>query len=136
MQKGRDLNYRRFSNYFVLFFLYSASLASRQALASALAFASEALASAIRFSIFNRTKLTIHLRRFIRPVLTIGVSSVVGLGACMLWMKSGIIANSILLFITSAMIHFGVYVVLVVISRDDMALEVLQMGTELLRRKS
>lgn len=86
--------------------------------------------------IFNRTKLTIHLRRFIRPVLTIGVSSVVGLGACMLWMKSGIIANSILLFITSAMIHFGVYVVLVVISRDDMALEVLQMGTELLRRKS
>ena len=86
--------------------------------------------------IFNRTKLTIHLRRFIRPVLTIGVSSVMGLGACMLWMKSGIIANSILLFITSAMIHFGVYVVLVVISRDDMALEVLQMGTELLRRKS
>ena len=86
--------------------------------------------------IFNRTKLTIHLRRFIRPVLTIGVSSIVGLGACMLWMKSGIIANSILLFITSAMIHFGVYVVLVVISRDDMALEVLQMGTELLRRKS
>lgn len=60
----------------------------------------------------------------------------VGLGACMLWMKSGIIANSILLFITSAMIHFGVYVVLVVIFRDEMALEVLQMGTELLRRKS
>ena len=86
--------------------------------------------------IFNRTKLTIHLRRFIRPVLTIGVSSIVGLGACMLWMKSGIIANSILLFITSAMIHFGVYVVLVVIFRDEMALEVLQMGTELLRRKS
>ena len=86
--------------------------------------------------IFNRTKLTIHLRRFIRPVLTIGVSSMVGLGACMLWMKSGIIANSILLFITSAMIHFGVYVVLVVIFRDEMALEVLQMGTELLRRKS
>ena len=86
--------------------------------------------------IFNRTKLTIHLRRFIRPVLTIGVSSIVGLGACMLWMKSGIIANSILLFITSAMIHFGVYIVLVVIFRDEMALEVLQMGTELLRRKS
>ena len=86
--------------------------------------------------IFNRTKLTIHLRRFIRPVLTIGVSSIVGLGACMLWMKSGIIANSILLFITSAMIHFGVYVVLVVIFRDEMALEILQMGTELLRRKS
>lgn len=86
--------------------------------------------------IFNRTKLTIHLRRFIRPVLTIGVSSMVGLGACMLWMKSGIIANSILLFITSAMIHFGVYVVLVVIFQDEMALEVLQMGTELLRRKS
>lgn len=86
--------------------------------------------------IFNRTKLTIHLRRFIRPVLTIGVSSIVGLGACMLWMKSGIIANSILLFITSAMIHFGVYVVLVVIFRDEMALEVIQMGTELLRRKS
>ena len=86
--------------------------------------------------IFNRTKLTIHLRRFIRPVLTIGVSSMVGLGACMLWMKSGIIANSILLFITSAMIHFGVYVVLVVIFRDEMALEVIQMGTELLRRKS
>lgn len=54
----------------------------------------------------------------------------------MLWMKSGIIANSILLFITSAMIHFGVYVVLVVIFRDEMALEVIQMGTELLRRKS
>lgn len=86
--------------------------------------------------IFNRTKLTIHLRRFIRPVLTIGVSSIVGLGACMLWMKSGIIANSILLFITSTMIHFGVYVVLVVIFRDEMALEVIQMGTELLRRKS
>ena len=86
--------------------------------------------------IFNRTKLTIHLRRFIRPVLTIGVSSIVGLGACMLWMKSGIIANSILLFITSAMIHFGVYVVLVVIFRAEMALEVIQMGTELLRRKS
>ena len=86
--------------------------------------------------IFNRTKLTIHLRRFIRPVLTIGVSSIVGLGACMLWMKSGIIANSILLFITSVMIHFGVYVVLVVIFRDEMALEILQMGTELLRRKS
>ena len=86
--------------------------------------------------IFNRTKLTIHLRRFIRPGLTIGVSSMVGLGACMLWMKSGIIANSILLFITSAMIHFGVYVVLAVIFRDEMALEVLQMGTELLRRKS
>ena len=86
--------------------------------------------------IFNRTKLTIHLRRFTRPVLTIGVSSIVGLGACMLWMKSGIIANSILLFITSAMIHFGVYVVLVVIFRDEMALEVIQMGTELLRRKS
>lgn len=86
--------------------------------------------------IFNRTKLTIHLRRFIRPVLTIGVSSIVGLGACMLWMKSGIIANSILLFITSAMIHFEVYVVLVVIFRDEMALEILQMGTELLRRKS
>lgn len=86
--------------------------------------------------IFNRTKLTIHLRRFIRPVLTIGVSSMVGLGACMLWMKSGIIVNSILLFITSAMIHFGVYVGLVVIFRDEMALEVLQMGTELLRRKS
>lgn len=86
--------------------------------------------------IFNRTKLMIHLRRFIRPVLTIGVSSIVGMGACMLWMKSGIIANSILLFITSAMLYFGVYVVLVVIFRDEMALEVLQMGTELLRRKS
>ena len=37
---------------------------------------------------------------------------------------------------TKAMIHFGVYVVLVVIFRDEMALEVIQMGTELLRRKS
>lgn len=90
----------------------------------------------ITLFIFNKTKFTIHLRKFIRPAIMIVFSSSVGFLSCVLWIKSEIIGNSIWLFITSVILYFGIYGTLMVMFKDEMVMEVLQMIETFLKKKN
>ncbi len=82
------------------------------------------LTSVITLLIFNRTKMTIHLRRFIKPVLRIGVSAVISTAVCGAWLYLHPVGNGILLFVTAACLEFGLYGGLMILCREEMGLEI------------
>lgn len=88
----------------------------------------------ITLYVFNRTKLVIHLRKFIKPLLAIALSAGAATGVCFLWMHWGPVSNEILLFITSACLEFGIYALLVVLCKDEMGLEILSLIKSFVKR--
>ena len=95
------------------------------------------LTSAVTMYIFNRTKIQIHLGRFVKSGGMILGASVAGMLVAIFWIRSGIIENYILLFITSACLDFGIYGVLMLVVKNEIAMEMLSIGKEIIgKRKS
>ena len=93
------------------------------------------LSSSLALIIFNRTKLKIHLRHFLRPGVTVLGGSVIGMICCMSWIKWCPITNGIFVFITAACIHFGIYALIVILGRDEMAWELLSIMKDMLWKR-
>lgn len=85
------------------------------------------LTSLITLFVFNRTKLRIHLKKFIKPVFIIGFSAILATLICVIWLHLGLIKNGIVLFITSACLEFGIYAIPVILCKDEMGLEILSL---------
>lgn len=85
--------------------------------------------------IFNRTKITIHLRYFVKNGMVILVASAAASAVCWLWMRLGIIQNDILLFVTSACVQFGIYGLIVLGCRNEIAMELVGVAREFFRKK-
>ncbi len=93
------------------------------------------LTTVITMTIFNRTKLTIHLRSFIRPVLEIAFSAIVATAACAAWLMYAPAANGILRFVVAAFIEFGIYAILVLLCRNETGLEIVSLLWSVVKRK-
>ena len=93
------------------------------------------LTSAVTMYIFNRTKIRIHLRQFMHSGIMILAASVAGVLAAVFWIKSGIITNGILLFITAACLDFGIYGVLMILTKNEIMMEMLSIGKEFVGKR-
>lgn len=93
------------------------------------------LSGVITMYVFNRTKLTIHLRRFVKPVLTIGAATAAATVICAVWMNTVPVTNRILLFISSACVEFGAYALFVILWKDEMGLEIFSLIRSLIKRE-
>ena len=93
------------------------------------------LTSAVTMYIFNRTKIRIHLRQFMHSGIMILAASVAGMLAAVFWIKSGIITNGILLFITAACLDFGIYGVLMILTKNEIMMEMLSIGKEFVGKR-
>ena len=93
------------------------------------------LTSIVTIYIFNRTKIRIHLGQFARSGIMILIASVAGMFAAMFWIKSGIVTNGILLFITAACLNFGIYGVLMILTKNEIMMEMLSIGKEFIGKR-
>lgn len=88
---------------------------------------SNSLSCLITLFIFNRTKLKIHFRRFIRPCITIIFASILSTAVCVLWLHYALEVNHILCFITAACLEFGLYGLIMIACKDDFLWEVMSL---------
>ncbi len=85
------------------------------------------LTSVITLIIFNRTKLRLHLQKYVRSAGTILFASVVSTAVCYLWLHLEPVQNQILLFVLAAVIDFGLYAVILILCRNEMCMEILSL---------
>ncbi len=88
----------------------------------------------ITLFIFNRTKLKIHLGSFIKPGITIALSSIVATISCAVWIHARLIESGIILFIVSVILEFGVYAFFIIWQRDEMGLEICSLIKSFMKR--
>lgn len=93
------------------------------------------LTTVITMVIFNRTKLTIHLRRFIKPAVGIVFSSVAATAVCTAWLIVTPAVNGIVRFIVAACLEFGIYAILVLLCRNETGLEIVSLLWSVVKRK-
>lgn len=96
---------------------------------------SNSLTTVITMIIFNRTKLTIHLHGFIKPVAEIIFSSLVATAVCVTWLMYTSAANGIARFIIAACLEFGIYAIIVLICRNETAWEIVSLIRSVVDRK-
>ncbi len=96
--------------------------------------AATSLTSLLTLFIFNRIKARIHLRKLAVPGAKILAATVLASAACLTWMKMGWVGG-ILLFVSSAVLQFGVYGALVLVWKDEVALEVWEILRTFIRKK-
>lgn len=96
---------------------------------------SNSLTTVITMIIFNRTKLTIHLHGFIKPVAEIIFSSLVATAVCVTWLMYTSAANGIARFIIAACLEFGIYAIIVLICRNETAWEIVSLIRSVADRK-
>lgn len=73
--------------------------------------------------IFNRKKMSIHLRQFSRSGIIITVAAAVATWICFLWLRWANGMNIFLVFVAAAILEFGIYAVLLTIAKDAVCLE-------------
>lgn len=93
------------------------------------------LTSLITMYVFHRTKLKLHVKNYIRPVLTIGGAALLATLPSVWWLRAGFVTNGILLFITSAILEFGIYGLILVLLRESLCAELIRLVLSLLSRK-
>ncbi|HBN57214.1 MAG TPA: murein biosynthesis integral membrane protein MurJ [Lachnospiraceae bacterium] len=81
----------------------------------------------ITLYVFNRTKLTIHLRRFIRPFAVILTASAAATVVCVLWFHQSGEVNAVLRFVLGACLEFGLYALIVIACKDEISKEILSL---------
>lgn len=92
------------------------------------------LMSLITLIIFNRTKAKIHLRLLVIPTGKIAAASVIATVVCALWIRAGL-TGGVLLFVTSALIQFGIYGLLMVLWKNEIVVEIILLLREFIKRK-
>lgn len=85
----------------------------------------DSLASVLLLFVFHRTKISLHLRRFRKPVCRIGFSAVTATAVCALWLHLDPISNGFLFFVSAACLEFGIYAGLMLLCRDELAMEII-----------
>ncbi len=94
------------------------------------------LTSFLILLIFHRTKMTVHLRRFVKPAVRIVLASAAATAACAAWLYLGPVRNEILLFISAACVEFGLYAVLVLLSGDETGREMVAVIGSVIRKRA
>lgn len=85
----------------------------------------DTLSSLILLLVFHRTKISIHLRKFVKPVCRIVLSAAAATAVCVLWLRLGLVENGFLLFAGGAFLEFGIYAGLVLLFRDELGTEII-----------
>lgn len=85
------------------------------------------LSCLVTLFIFNRTKLKIHFKRFIRPCMIIIFASAISTTICVLWLRYAAEVNGILCFSMAVCIEFGLYVLIMIVCKDDLTLEIMSL---------
>lgn len=93
------------------------------------------LTTVITMVIFNRTKLTIHLCRFVRPAVEIIFSAVVATSVCATWLMFTPAVNGIVQFVIAACLQFGIYAVLVLLCKNETGMEIVFLLWSVVKRK-
>lgn len=71
--------------------------------------------------IFHKEKYPIDYHRFVKPLCKIGLATALATFICSLWMLNTGTVNSILRFVTAVIIEFSIYAVIVLISKEEVA---------------
>lgn len=94
------------------------------------------LTSMITLFLFHRTKMTIHLRKFIKPACHIVFSAIMATAGCVMWLHYAPIENGILLFAGAACLEFGIYALLILLCKDEMGMEITGLIRTVLKKDS
>jgi putative peptidoglycan lipid II flippase len=93
------------------------------------------LTCVITLYIFHRTKLQIHLRKFVKIGLKILLAAVISTLVCAAWIKWNPLPYQFPGFCIAAALEFGIYAALVIAMKDEMALEVCAILLSFIKKK-